>query len=131
MSAFDWAQGRLRKVFDKEYAQLNDKQKIQKQLEQTQSIISTLESNQQSTDKALESLLSKIDMLIESDRDDIKSYITKEHHYFCYQKGWIDDFSLDCIERRYRHYEEQGGNSFVKNLMSDLRRLPRENPNTK
>lgn len=56
-------------------------------------------------------------MLIDSDRDDIKSYITREHHYFCYQKGWIDDFSLDCCERRYKHYSDEGGNSFIGQFM--------------
>lgn len=67
-------------------------------------------------------------MLIDSDKDAIKSYITKEHHYFCYQVGWIDDFSLDCLEKRYQHYEDQGGNSFIGGLMHDLRTLPNKNP---
>lgn len=66
----------------------------------------------------------KINMLVHSDRDAIKAYITKEHHYFVYQRGWIDDYSLDCIEKRYTHYKEYEGNSFIKELMEDLRSLP-------
>ena len=42
-----------------------------------------------------------------SDKDAIKAFITREHHYFCYQKKWIDDYSLDCIEKRYEHYKEE------------------------
>lgn len=68
-----------------------------------------------------------INLLIESDKDDIKQSITKEHHYFCYQVGSIDDYSLDCLERRYSHYTDEGGNSFVKTLMEQIRMLPKKN----
>ena len=65
-----------------------------------------LQTNQEIIDGILEELSSKIDMLIESDKDDIKSFITREHHHFCYQVGWIDDFSLECIEKKYKHYTD-------------------------
>ena len=71
-------------------------------------------------------LTSKIDLLVASDKDDIKAFITREYHYFCEQKGWIDDYSMDCIEKRYDHYIEENGNSFVKQLMEALRVLPRK-----
>lgn len=74
----------------------------------------------------LDSLKEQISLLIESDRDDIKQSITKDHHYFCYKLGSIDDYSLDCVEKRYSHYKEEGGNSFVKTLMQDMRALPRK-----
>ena len=69
----------------------------------------------------------KIDMLIHSDRDSIKAYITKEHHHYI-KKGWIDDYTLNCIEKRYSHYQDQGGNSFIANLMEELRDLPLSPP---
>lgn len=127
ISFFDWLQSRFRKGYDK----FNAKQNLQKQVEKTQQVINVLQNNQQSTNAALNGLSNKINMLIQSDKDDIKSYITREHHYFCYQKGWIDDFSLDCIEKRYQHYKDEGGNSFVHNLMSELRALPRKSPDSK
>ena len=74
----------------------------------------------------LQQLTKSIDLLIQSDRDDIKHSITKQHHYFCYTLGSIDDYSLDCIERKYSHYKAQGGNSFVDTMMEDLRKLPRK-----
>jgi hypothetical protein len=41
---------------------------------------------------------------------------------------WIDDFSLNCLEKRYEHYLAEKGNSFVHNLMDDLRALPKKPP---
>jgi hypothetical protein len=70
----------------------------------------------------------KVNILMDSDKDDIKAWITKEHHYFCYQKGWIDDYSLDCLERRYAHYKEENGNSFIKDLVEEVRNLPKQPP---
>lgn len=77
---------------------------------------------------SIKELTGKVDMLIDSDRDDIKAYITRQHHYFVYQKKWIDDYSLNCIEKRYSHYERQGGNSFMKDLMYEIRQLPKQPP---
>ena len=74
----------------------------------------------------LTSLKKSIDLLIDSDKDDIKQSITKDHHYFCYKLHSIDDYSLDCVEKRYSHYQDEGGNSFVKTLMQEMRALPRK-----
>ena len=38
----------------------------------------------------------------------------------------IDDFSLDCIEKRFAHYQDEGGNSFIAALMAEIRALPKE-----
>ena len=72
-----------------------------------------LRNSQQTTDEILKNLSAKIDLLIDSDKDDIKSYITREHHRFCYDLKEIDDFSLDCLEKRFKHYSDEGGNSFI------------------
>lgn len=73
----------------------------------------------------LNDLKDDIELLIASDRDDIKQSLTKDHHYFCYKLKSIDDYSLDCMEKRYSHYREQGGNSFVQTLMQEVRALPK------
>lgn len=77
--------------------------------------------------KSIDGLTEKVDMLIESDKDDIKAFITRQHHDFCHHKGWIDDYSLDCIEKRYSHYRDEGGNSFINILMEEIRALPKQN----
>lgn len=78
--------------------------------------------------ESINSIGSRVDILMHSDKDAIKAWITKEHHYFCYQKGWIDDYSLDCLERRYGHYVEENGNSFISSLMDEVRELPKQPP---
>ena len=77
---------------------------------------------------SIDILTTQVHNLILSDRDDIKAFITRQHHYFVYQKGWIDDYSLDCIQRRYSHYIEEGGNSFIEGLMREIRKLPKKHP---
>lgn len=63
--------------------------------------------------------------LIQSDKDDIKFFITKEYLDFAKDKKCIDIYSLECIETRYAQYRKYGGNSFVEGFMKELRRLPK------
>lgn len=99
----------------------DESDKIKENLKQQELEIKDLKSSIQQINKLIR-------LLIESDKDDIKAFITRQHHYFVYQKGWIDDYSLDCIEQRYSHYENQGGNSFIASLMKELRALPKQPP---
>ena len=87
-----------------------------------------LETNMNKLTENVDNMTGKIDVLITSDRDAIKAFITKEHHHFCYEKGWIDDYSLDCLEHRFQHYQEEHGNSFIENLMNEIRALPKTEP---
>ncbi|AXF52488.1 MAG: hypothetical protein [Caudoviricetes sp.] len=131
VSFYDWANERLRRIFKKESDQESEMNTIQKRLARGNKNFEILSENQRNFEKSLLEITEKINLLIESDKDDIKSYITKEHHTFCYEKEWIDDYSLDCLERRYSHYKEEGGNSFVKDLMEELRELPKRPPGEK
>lgn len=123
---FDWAYARLKQIFDKETNLHTKEQELQHRLAKGSQIMNSLKIQQQKTDEILRDLTQKINLLIDSDRDDIRSYITREHHYFCYTKGWIDDFSLDCLEKRFQHYAQEGGNSFIQGFMNDLRKLPKQ-----
>lgn len=67
----------------------------------------------------------KINMLTESDKDDIKGWIVSQYYHFM-EQGWIDDFSMDTLEKRYGHYLEEGGNHYVHTLMKELRALPKD-----
>lgn len=126
ISFFDWINDRLKKVFNKEHHELSEKEELERRLQHGSEVIAALKADEEEKDKVLNDLSGKINMLIDSDKDDIKSYITKEHHHFCYQVGWIDDFSLDCLEKRYRHYADEGGNSFIEGFMNELRALPKQ-----
>lgn len=114
-SFLDWLGSFIKTTVHKVQQPQKLKEKLQKQSEQIQDL-----------KKSLTDVSRSIHLLVESDKDAIKAFITRQHHYFVYQKKWIDDYSLDCIEKRYIHYNEQGGNSFITDLMKELRALPKQ-----
>lgn len=126
VSFFEWALQRINKVLRIKSGKISEKEEMKKQLLDNTVLIKNLAEKQNNTDDYLKAMSSKIDMLVDSDKDAIKSYITREHHKFCYDLKEIDDFSLDCLEKRFKHYEDQGGNSFIANFMEQLRQLPRQ-----
>lgn len=128
VSFFEWLEERLKKAFNIRFGKMSEKEKINKRIEDGENFMTQLREHQKYNDEALQDLSKKIDTLVESDKDDIKAYITKEHHKFCYDKGWIDDFSLDCLEKRFKHYADEGGNSFICGFMQELRALPKRPP---
>lgn len=125
ISFFDWAKGRLDKIYKKRYNIKEAREDVEKELEEQECQIQQLVNIQTQIQQQILELHKSIDMLIESDKDDIKAWLTQQHHYFCFQKGYIDDYSLDCMEKRYKHYADEGGNSFVATLMSEVRALPK------
>lgn len=128
VSFWDWGYERLKKVFKKETDQENEMDAIQEQIDEHKREYEILKENQGQLQNTLTNLMEKVNLLIDSDKDDIKSFITERHHHFCYQEQWIDDYSLDCIEKRYKHYTDEGGNSFIEDLMEELRELPKQPP---
>lgn len=125
---YDWARKRLKKVFDKEYNRKDKDEDIQERFDKDEERIKKLEDNQAKIINSLDMLELKVDMLIDSDKDAIKSFLTHEHHYYCYIQGWIDDYSLDCCEKRYTHYINEHGNSFIERFMEEIRALPNHPP---
>ena len=107
---YDWAKSRITKTTDKKYTN----EEMQKK------VLDTLESH----NIQINNMLKSIKILIASDKDDIKAWITQQHHYFCYELGYIDDYNLQCIEARYVHYKEEKGNTFIDKFMIDIRALP-------
>ena len=67
----------------------------------------------------------RIDDLTESDMYDIKYSIVQAYHHFVEEQKWIDDFSLSVLESRFKIYEAEGGNSFIYDLMQEIRALPK------
>lgn len=118
---YDWFRGRLRQHFDVEYKDEKDHEKIDKFEEEKEQFNDALSEIRESLNKTNQ----RIDMLIDSDKENIKFEITKQHHYFVEQKGWIDYLSMDCLEKRFSIYEKEHGNSFVLDLMQELRALPK------
>jgi hypothetical protein len=125
---YDWAHAKLQNKFKKEEKIDNTEAQLLDELSERDKKITELEDNQSQIIESLDNMNKKVDLLIDSDKDDIKSFITREHHFFCYVQGWIDDYSLECCERRYDHYVHENGNSFIEGFMNDLRKLPKNPP---
>lgn len=113
---YDWVKKRFNTT-------IIDRENQNKKKEEVTENIDKLFEMQKEQSKAIDNLTKSVDLLLRSDRDDIKAWITQQHHHYCYELKYIDDFSLDCIEKRYSHYKAEGGNSFIEDLMIDLRSL--------
>lgn len=125
---YDWAVGRLRNVFSKENLEQTEKKELKEKIKSYDIKLDTFSQSQESLIKCIDSLSDRIDLLVNSDREDIKAFIVREHHYFCYQKEWIDDYSLECLEKRFKYYNLEGGNSFIESMMNEIRALPKHPP---
>ena len=117
----DWVHDKIKRRDKKTITQQEEQQKQMERFDK-------LEKNVVEMNEYMKDMSGKINILMDSDKDAIKAWITREHHYFCYQRKWIDDYSLDCLERRYSHYVEEHGNSFILTLMEELRSLPKNEP---
>ena len=125
LSLKDWFKEKFNKYTRKEYNNKKEKEKLQENIDD----LNKFYNEKEIVDKGFEKINRQLEMLIESDREAIKSYITEQHHLFVYEKGWVDDYSLDCLEKRYAIYEKENGNTFVLGLMNEIRSLPKIPPN--
>lgn len=65
----------------------------------------------------------KIDALLASDKDAIKSWIVIFYKQYKEDPSKLDSMQMDLLERRFAHYIKLGGNSYVDNLMQELREI--------
>ena len=115
VSWYEWAVGKISTRVHKE-----DRYSL------LQAEITKLVESQKQTNDTVGEMAKTLQVLVDSDKDDIKAFITQQHHHFCYKVGYIDDYSLDCIEKRYKHYKDEGGNSFIADFMAEIRSLPKK-----
>ena len=124
----DWLHEKITKRDKKKIEQQQHEEDAKIREEEMKARVEAMETQMKEVVGVLNDISKKVNILTESDKDAIKAWITREHHYYCYQKGWIDDYSLDCLERRYTHYKEENGNSFISELMNEIRGLPMTPP---
>lgn len=127
----DWFKARLKQVYDKDYAAQEEHEKLENEIEDLNKFYGekqVVDEGFAKFEKAFEKVNTQIEMLIESDKEDIKAFITSQHHHFVYDKGWVDDYSMECLEKRFAIYEREHGNSFVEGLMNEIRALPKRPP---
>lgn len=123
-----WFKDFFKKKFNDDMKNTVATEKQNEQIDKIKEDIQILIENQEKVFEEIQLFKQQLEMIIESDKDDIKSWITEKHHFYCYERKWIDDYSMDCIEKRYGHYKDEGGNSFIEELMNELRGLPKTPP---
>lgn len=139
MEAKDWIQKEAHSWVNKDEALAKIEQKaaqerdlinkkLDEALKERELFIKRIDDRGDFLQKEIEAANENIKLLLESDRDDIKAWITREHNYFCNKLGEIDTYSLDCINKRYQHYVKEKGNSFIEDLMNEIKALPKVAP---
>lgn len=57
-------------------------------------------------------------------QDDTRWAFKDAYNYYYLKAKKIDTSTLEALEKKYEHYKAAGGNSFVDNIMENLRELP-------
>ena len=127
-SYVDWAKGKYRDKFNKDY-DIKEKERKQKETDETfeQQIKEAKNYYCKLNDKLntlTDTVNKNFDVMNKAMTHDIKQWIFEKHEMYM-EKGWIDVNELDVIESRYVDYIALGGNSIVPTLMQELRNLPK------
>ena len=95
----------------------------EQRLKDGESRMSKTEKDVKDLTKLIQQQAELIELLVQSDELNIKSWI-KEQHERWIPRQCIDSQTLDLLEQRYAIYTKEGGNSWAKKLMDELRALP-------
>ena len=118
-----------KEVVDENVQKREEEKELQKTLKDIQTSLSQMHNKIDDQDRRFEKMEKRLDDLTESDKNDIKSWITEQYQKFYVNQGWIDAYSADTIDHRYADYKKEGGNSFIDTLMARLHELPMNPPN--
>ena len=116
-----WFMGGARNIFKKETDEEQKKKENEERFNKNEEAIKNLIQFHKDTEKKIDKLSNSVQILMDSDKDDIRAWITEQHHKYCYSKSKIiDAYSYQCIKNRYQHYKDEGGNSFIDKMMADI-----------
>lgn len=104
-----------------------EKQELEKRLVDGDNHMTNLDNNVIALGERVEGVEEAIGILLESDKLDIKAYITEQYQYWI-PKKYIDKNVMELLEARFAVYEREGGNGFAARMMSELRQLPMIEP---
>ena len=85
------------------------------------------EKSSERVNAKIDTLHDNMNMLIDSDKESIKSFITMQY-YEAVSKKYIEVYTLEALECRYEKYLKENGDSFIAKLMEELRNLPHKAP---
>jgi methyl-accepting chemotaxis protein len=88
------------------------------------------EIRQEEINSKIDAVHESMNLLIESDKESIRSFITLQY-YECQEKGYIEVYVLQALEDRYEKYLIENGDSFIANLVKEMRKLPHVPPTDK
>lgn len=127
---FDWIRVQYKKKFDKDYAEkekdknlLTIEEKIDNLTSLTNQRMDTIEKRIDGFEERADAFEIKMNKLTKSDMHDIKGWIVEKHHLLT-KRNYVDDFTMDILEKRYEDYVSEGGNSYIEKLMNEIRALP-------
>jgi len=131
---FDWVKLKYKEKFDKDYnRRMNENltkehyESCQKRFQESVDAYNNMEKKIDTLTETINTRFNKIEdsiqRLTESDMHDIKGWIVERHHKLMAQ-GWVDDFTMDTLEKRFSDYKIEGGNSYIEGLMNEIRALP-------
>ena len=131
----DYFIGKYNRKFKKDFDVIKEKDDLNNQLkkllenqEKLMARCDSFDNKFEETQNLIESVTERVDNLTSSDMYDIKYSIVQAYHHFVEKEKWIDDFSMNVLESRFKIYQNDGGNSFIENMMEKLRRLPKVPP---
>lgn len=114
---------------DKKVSEQQEEAEIKKGIQTILDRLDKLDERLDKMDARMAAAEKKLQELTESDMHDIKAWIVEQYHKFYNDLGWIDAFSAETLDRRYQDYRNEGGNSYVEQLMDRLHTLPMDPPN--
>lgn len=124
---FSYFYEKLKSHFGIETKKEQWKDNLMNKLQSIEDEIKILENQNKKTHQHQKELDSTVALVQERLQENTRSYLIDAHHKFCYEVKAIDDLNLQAMERRYLYYKTAGGNSFVDNLMDEVRLLPKIN----
>lgn len=125
LELIDWFKNKMSKHFGTQVDEDRWHEEIMNNLKGLKESSDNIDNRMSQLDKRMSNVELRIAKNTDRLQENARSWLIDKHHYFCYKVKYIDDASLEVIERRYLYYKSDGGNSYIDTLMDDIRNLPR------
>lgn len=69
----------------------------------------------------------KVGILETSDKDGIKAWIVDQYEKVTDDNSKLTEMGWDLLQRRFKHYKDEGGNSYIESLMDEMKEIHANN----